>query len=255
VLRTRVIPCLLLKGRGLVKTMRFKDPKYLGDPINAVKIFNEKEVDELVLLDIAATNDGRGPSFKVVEEIASECFMPLAYGGGIRSVDDIHRVLALGVEKVVLNTAAAEHPDLVRHAAERFGSQAVVVSIDVRKKLFGGYEVMTRSGTHGTGLNPVEYSQLVAQLGAGEILLNAIDRDGMQRGYDVDLIKQVTSAVKVPVIAIGGAGRLEHLALAAQAGGAAAAAAGSLFVLHGPHRAVLISYPSYGELRTVLDEQ
>ena len=253
-LRSRAIPCLLLKGQGLVKTVKFQNPKYVGDPINAIKIFNEKEVDELTLLDITASSEGRGPSFKVLEEVASECFMPLAYGGGIRTIEDIKRIVSMGVEKVVLNSAAISNPGLIAEAAREIGSQSVVASIDVRRKLFGGYEVMGGRGRVKTGSDPLSFAKTLAGLGAGEILLNAIDRDGTQEGYDTELIKLVADGVSVPVIAVGGAGSLQNLADAIKLGGAAAAAAGSLFVFHGPHRAVLISYPSYDELRVAFGE-
>ena len=253
-LRSRAIPCLLLKGQGLVKTVKFKDPKYVGDPINAIKIFNEKEVDELALLDITASSEGRGPSFKVIEEVASECFMPLAYGGGIRTIEDIRKIVSMGVEKVVLNTAAINNPGLIAAASQEIGSQSVVASIDVRRKLFGGYEVVGGRGRVRTGLDPLAFARSLADKGAGEILLNSVDRDGTQQGYDTDLIKHVAGGVAVPVIAAGGAGSLQDLAQAIKVGGAAAAAAGSLFIFHGPHRAVLISYPSYDDLRAVFGE-
>jgi len=254
VLRSRAIPCLLLKGQGLVKTVKFRDPKYVGDPINAIKIFNEKEVDELTLLDITASSEGRGPSFKVIEEVASECFMPLAYGGGIRTLEDIKKIVSMGVEKVVLNNAAISNPGLIAEAAREIGSQSVVASIDVRRKLFGGYEVMGDRGRVKTGRDPLSFARTLAGLGVGEILLNAIDRDGTQEGYDTELIRLVAAGVSVPVVAVGGAGSLQNLADAIKIGGAAAAAAGSLFVFHGPHRAVLISYPSYDELRVAFGE-
>lgn len=248
-LRVRVIPCLLLKGQGLVKTVKYKDPKYIGDPINAIKIFNDKEIDELMLLDITASVEGRGPSFDIIRDVASECFMPLAYGGGIGHLEDMRRVLAMGVEKVVINTAAVGSPELIREAAQEFGSQAVVVSIDVKKRLFGGYEVMSARGTRKTGFDPVSFAKHVVELGAGELLISAIDRDGTQQGYDLELISQVTSAVNVPVIAIGGARNVEDFMLASGKSGAAAVAAGSMFVFTGPHRAVLITYPTKEELR------
>lgn len=253
-LRVRAIPCLLLKGQGLVKTVKFKDPKYVGDPINAIKIFNDKEVDELTLLDITASSEKRGPSFKIIEDVASECFMPLAYGGGIRTMDDIEKILAMGVEKVVLNNAAISNPGLIAEAARDVGSQSVVASIDVRKKLFGGYEVMSGRGRVGTGRDPRSFAKMLVDLGAGEILLNSIDRDGTQSGYDIELIKLVADSVAVPLIAVGGARNLQDLAEATKVGGASAAAAGSLFVFHGRHRAVLISYPSYDELRSAFGE-
>ena len=247
-LRTRVIPCLLLRGAGLVKTVRFKDPKYVGDPINAIKIFNDKEVDELILLDISATREGRGPAFSVIEEVASECFMPLAYGGGIRSVEDARCILKLGVEKVVFNSTAWGDPAVLKEATREFGSQAVVASIDVRRKLFGRYEVCIHSGKVGTGMDPLEYARRMEALGVGEIFLNAIDRDGMMQGYDIELIAKVTAAVGIPVIASGGAGSIGDFSAAVLQGRASAVAAGSLFVFHGPHRAVLITYPPRAEL-------
>lgn len=252
-LKTRVIPCLLLRGAGLVKTTEFRNPKYVGDPINAIKIFNDKEVDELVLLDIAASRTGKGPPFEVIQNIASECFMPVAYGGGITSVEQIRRILGTGVEKVVLNTAALRDPSLVRDAAREFGSQAVVVSIDVKRKLFGRYEVYVEGGTKATGREPVSYAREMEDIGAGEILLNAIDRDGTMKGYDIDLVSKVTSVLGIPVIASGGAGSISDFAEASKRGGAAAVAAGAMFVFHGRHRAVLITYPSQAELSAALD--
>lgn len=247
-LKTRVIPCLLLRGAGLVKTTKFKDPKYVGDPINAIRIFNDKEVDELVLLDITASKEGRGPAFSVIEEVASECFMPLAYGGGIRSVDEARKILKLGVEKVVFNTTAWHAPEVLRETAREFGAQAVVASIDVRRKLFGRYEVFIDGGSRATGMNPVEYARRMEAAGAGEIFLNSIDRDGAMKGYELDLIAQVSGAVGIPVIAAGGAGSVSDFRTAIREGGAAAVAAGAMFVFHGPHRAVLITYPSPAEL-------
>jgi imidazole glycerol-phosphate synthase subunit HisF len=244
----RVIPCLLLRGAGLVKTRQFKDPKYVGDPINAIKIFNDKECDELMLLDITATQEQRGPSFSIIEEVASECFMPLAYGGGVRTVDEMRRVLKLGVEKVVLNSTALKAPDVVRDASREFGAQAVVASIDVRKRLFGGYEVYAERATRATGIGPVECAKRMEDLGAGEIVLNAVDRDGTMKGYDLELLRKVTDAVSVPVVAVGGAGCVEDFGRAIGKGGASAVSAGAMFVFHGPHRAVLITYPDRAEL-------
>lgn len=250
-LRTRVIPCLLLKGRGLVKTVKFADPKYVGDPINAVKIFNEKEVDELMLLDITATEERREPNFQLIEEIAEEAFMPMAYGGGIRSMDHIRRILKLGVEKVVLNQAALVQPELVTEAAAEFGAQAVVVSIDAKRKLLGGYQVVGLRARQSTGLSPLQFAQQVQALGAGEILLNSVDRDGTMDGMDLKLVREVASGVTVPLVATGGVGSLQHIVQAKDAG-ASGVAAGSFFVFQGPHRAVLISYPTYKELTDAL---
>jgi cyclase len=250
VIGVRVIPCLLLHEGGLVKTTRFRDPKYVGDPINAIKIFNDKEVDELVLLDIGATRLDRGPSYSVIEDVASECFMPLAYGGGIATVEQARRIMKLGVEKVIFNTSAWSKRDVIRDASREFGAQAVVASIDVRRKLLGRYEVYVENGARPTGLDPVEYARRLEGDGAGEILLTAIDREGTLKGYDLDLIRKVTAAVSVPVIASGGAGSLDDFRQAVAVGRADAVAAGAMFVFHGPHRAVLITYPP----RSALDE-
>lgn len=241
--RVRVIPVLLLDNGGLVKTVRFRRPAYVGDPINAVKILNEKEVDELVLLDVSATRNGRPPEFDRIAEIGGEAFMPLAYGGGVRTVGDVARILGSGVEKVVLNTAAAADPGLVTGAARRFGSQAVMASVDVKRNLFGRYRVFTHGGRRNTGVEPVEYCRRMEELGAGEILLTSMDRDGTFAGYDLELLRRVSVAVEVPVVACGGARRVEDFVQAVNEGGASAVAAGSMFVFHGPHRAVLISYP------------
>jgi cyclase len=251
-LRTRVIPCLLLKGKGLVKTIKFKDPKYVGCPINAVRIFNEKEVDELIFLDILASVEQKEPLFKFIAEVASECFMPICYGGGIRSLGDIERLFHLGVEKVSLNTIAFQNRSLIREAAKLFGSQSIVVSLDVKRTFFGKYEVYTLNGRKNTKQDPVQCAQDMEELGAGEILLNSIDRDGAMQGYDIPMIRRVTEAVNIPVIASGGAGNIHHFSEAVKQGGASAVAAGSMFVFHGKYRAVLITYPEVSELEPVL---
>lgn len=251
-LQTRVIPCLLLQGEGLVKTVRFKDPVYVGDPINAIRIFNDKEVDELIFLDITASREGRGPAFHAIRDFASECFMPVGYGGGIRSLEDARQVLSMGIEKIIVNSMALKRPALVSELAREFGSQAVVVSIDARKKLLGGYEVVGAGGTHRTGLKPTAHAQHMVELGAGEIFLNAVERDGTQSGYDIALLRSVASVVSVPVIACGGAGQIGHFVEAVRDGHASAVSAGSMFVFHGKHRAVLISYPARSELDAAL---
>ncbi len=251
-LTTRVIPCLLLKKSALVKTVKFKNPSYVGDPINAIRIYNEKEVDELILLDITATVEGRKPPFKIVSEIASECFMPVAYGGGIRSIEDVKDLFSLGIEKVCLNSYAVENPNFVSAIADKFGNQSVVVSIDVKKSAWGGYKAYTHGGRESTRLKPVELAVQMEAAGAGEIMLTSIDRDGTMTGYDVDLIKSVSGAVGVPVIAAGGAGKVEDFGIAVKQGGASAVAAGSMVVYHGRNRAVLINFPSRAELQTVL---
>ncbi len=247
-LTKRIIPCLLLKNKGLVKTIKFRNPKYVGDPINAIKIFNEKEVDELIFLDTTATLENRPPPFKLVSQIATECFMPVCYGGGVRKLEDIGELFRLGVEKVAINTFAVADPTFIKRAAAEFGSQSIVASIDVKKNLFGKYRVFTNAGKKDTKRDPVSLAREVEQAGAGEIFINSIDRDGTMQGYDIDLIKQVSSAVSLPVIACGGAGKLGDFADAINKGGASAVSAGSFFVFQGPHRAVLITYPSAKEL-------
>ncbi|WP_214510790.1 AglZ/HisF2 family acetamidino modification protein [Pseudomonas brassicacearum] len=241
--RKRVIPCLLLKDRGLVKTVKFKSPKYVGDPINAIRIFNEKEVDELVLLDIEASALGREPDYELLAEVAGECFMPICYGGGIRTLEHAQRVFALGVEKIALNTAALKDVELLRKIADQFGSQSVVCSIDCKKSLLGRYSVYSQSGTKDTKISPVEWAKRVEDAGAGEIFLNSIDRDGTMQGFDIPLIKSVVAGVHIPVVACGGAGSIADLNEPFEKAGVSAVAAGSFFVFHGKHKAVLISYP------------
>ena len=241
--QARVIPCLLLRGYGLVKTRKFKDPVYICDPVNAVRIFSEKEVDELVILDIDASREGREPNFDLINEIAGECFMPVAYGGGIRTLDQVRRLIRCGVEKVVINSAAVESTQIITEAAEVFGSQAVVAAVDVRRTLLGSYKVVAKSGTVESRFKLDEYLQRLQTAGAGEIFINSVDRDGGMAGYDLELLRLVTKNVTVPVVACGGAGTVEHLSQAIKEGGASAVAAGSMFVFHGRHRAVLINYP------------
>jgi len=252
-LKIRVIPCLLLRGRALVKTVRFAKPSYVGDPINTVRIFNEKEVDEIILLDIAATAEGRRPPFQLIEEIAGECFMPLTYGGGVRSLEDMQTIFSLGVEKIALNSYASASPEFIRQASDRFGSQSVVASIDVKRSLLGRPRVHVRGGRGADGADPVAYARTLESLGAGEILLTSVNRDGTFSGYDIDLVRQVCAALSVPLIACGGASGVGDFRLAAQAG-AAAVAAGSLFVYQGPNRAVLINFPSRAELKACLGD-
>ncbi len=242
--RPRVIPSLLLKNNGLVKTCKFNDPRYVGDPINAVKIFNEKGVDELVLLDINATVDNRGPNLPLLARIAAEAFMPMAYGGGIKRMEEIKEIFGLGYEKVILNTCAVATPELIREASDCFGSQSIVVSVDVKKNFFGQYHVMTHGGRNDTKMNPVQHAQKVEQLGAGEILLYSIDKDGTMSGFDINLVKQVSEKVSIPVVACGGAGTVADFSAALRDGGAAAVSAGSMFVFYGKHKAVLITFPT-----------
>lgn len=241
--RIRTIPVLLLKNGGLYKTINFKNPKYVGDPINAVKIFNEKETDELILLDYNASSDGRGIDYKRIEEIAGEAFMPMAYGGAIKSLDDARRVFDCGFEKVVLNSVLINNPGLIEEIGNIYGAQAVVGSIDYKKNLFGKSKVHTMSGGKNAGFDPVEWSFKLQSYGVGEIMVNSIDRDGTWDGYDLDMIKKVTSSVTVPVIACGGAGSVSDLKAGVSAG-ASAVAAGSMFVFQKKGMGVLISFPT-----------
>lgn len=252
---TRVIPCLLLRRAALVKSVRFKNPTYVGDPINTVRIFNEKEVDELVFLDITATVESRPPPLDLIAEISQECFMPFGYGGGIRTLEDVRKVLATGAEKAIINTAAWKQPELITEAARQFGSQSIIASVDVKRSLFGKPRVVVASAKENTKLDPVTYAKRMEDLGAGEILLTSVDREGTFAGYDLELVRQVAQAVRIPVVANGGAGNLQHLREVVRTGGASAAAAGSLFVFQGSHRAVLINYPEREELDRLFRDQ
>jgi len=246
-MRPRVIPVLLLRDGQLYKTVRFRNPKYVGDPRVAVKIFNDKGCDELILLDISATPQHREPDYQLIEEIVSESFMPVAYGGGVSSAAQARRIFSLGVEKVVLNSSAVENPSLISEISSLAGASSTVVSIDVSRDWLRRSRVVTGCGQRKTNLEPVEWARSAAAHGAGEIVINSIDRDGAMEGYDLALIKEISQAVDVPVVAVGGAGQEDHLRQAVDAG-AAAAAAGSLFVFQGPHRAVLITYPNEDKL-------
>lgn len=247
-MRIRVIPSLLLHKGGLIKSVQFKDYRYVGDPINAVKIFNEKEVDEMVVLDIDASRENRPPNFDTIAELASEAFMPMAYGGGITTLDEIKKILQSGFEKVVLNKTLHTNMQLITQAANLVGSQSVVASIDVKKGFLGGYKVYTDNGKNSTHFSPVEFAKRVERAGAGEIILNNIGADGTYKGYNTGLIKEISSVVNIPIVAMGGAGNLEDFYMAKQAG-ASALAAGSMFVFQRPHQAVLISYPTQKELK------
>ncbi|MCB0323578.1 MAG: imidazole glycerol phosphate synthase subunit HisF [Bdellovibrionales bacterium] len=247
----RVIPCLLLKGDGLVKGVRFKDHKYVGDPINAVRIFNEKEVDELLFLDVTASSEGRIPPIPLIEKLADECFMPFGVGGGIKTVEQCREVLYAGAEKVCITTAALDDPALIERAAGMFGSQSVLVGLEVRKSLFGGYRLSGNSGKRVVKRDPVEFAKEMESRGAGELLVTSVDCDGTMRGYDLRLVEEISSAVSIPVIACGGAGAVDDIQRVLSQGGASAASAGSLFVFHGPKRAVLITFPE----RQILEER
>lgn len=246
-LLTRTIPVLLLHGKGLQKTRQFEYWKYLGDPVNAVRIFNEKEVDELIVLDIDASRDDFEPRINEIVELAGECFMPMCYGGGISKLEQVKRLLGEGIEKVSLNSGAHDNPRLVEDAARAFGSQSIVASIDVREAGPGEWSVFSNCGRVDRQVDPVTYAKRMESAGAGEILLYDIDRDGTKKGYNLDLLRQVSGAVDIPVVASGGAGKLEHLREAIQAG-AHAVAAGSIFVLIGRLDGVLITYPPQAEL-------
>ena len=244
-LRPRIIPCLLIHNGGLVKTVRFAEPKYVGDPINAVRIFNEKAVDELIVADIDASISGAEPDYSLIRQLAAECRMPLCYAGGVKTSDQVVRIISLGVEKVALSSSAVSNPELIRESAQRVGNQSVVVVVDVKKAGFlKHYEIFTHNGKRKTGLNPVEFARRAASLGAGEILVNSIDHDGMMQGYDFKLIDQIRDSVSVPLSVLGGAGSLDHIEELVRRYGIIGAAAGSLFVFKGKFRAVLINYPT-----------
>lgn len=252
-LRPRIIPCLLVHKGGLVKTVAFGKPKYVGDPLNAVRIFNEKEVDELMVLDIDATRERRDPDYTLIRNLAAECRMPLAYGGGVHTVEQFERLVSLGVEKVSVSAAAVVDPGLIERAAARVGRQSVVAVLDVRKK-GKGWEVFIHNGSRATGLDAVAFAQKAEALGAGEIVVNSIDHDGEMKGYDLDLARSVRAAITRPLTVLGGAGRLADISGLVREFGTIGAAAGSLFVFKGVYRAVLINYPSRADKEDLLTE-
>lgn len=242
-LRTRVIPILLVRDGCLVKTVRFGHFSYVGDPCNTVRIFNELEVDELLVLDISKDRAKRGPDLRLIADLANECFMPLGYGGGVRSLEDARRIFSSGIEKVVLNTAAVEMPSLISEIASIYGNQAVIVSIDVKRSLLTAQTVKTASGGRRTGLDPVVWAREAERYGAGEILLTSIDREGTWNGFDLDLVRRISDAVTIPVIAHGGAGHPSHIVEAVQIGGASAVALGSMVVFQKKGMGVLVHWP------------
>jgi cyclase len=247
-LRPRIIPCLLIKNGGLVKTVNFTDPKYVGDPINAVKIFNEKEVDELIVLDIDATVFGKEPNYTLIKNIATECRMPLCYGGGVKTIEQVEKIINLGVEKVAISSAAIQNPELISTAAARVGSQSIVVVMDVKKTgLRRRYELFTKNGLDKTGINPSEFAKKVESLGAGEVVINSIEQDGAMKGYDLDIVKEIRASISLPMTVLGGAASLDDMAGLIKEYGVIGASAGSLFVFKGKYRAVLINYPSQAE--------
>lgn len=248
--RPRIIPLLLYSDGGLVKSIQFKKHRYVGDYLNAIKIFNEKEVDELIFIDINASKYQKAPDILLIKEIASECFMPLCYGGGITNVDQIRQIFSAGVEKVAINTSAYLNPELIKEASQLFGSQSIVISIDIKKDQNDNYWVYTNNGSINTHTNPIEYAKKVQHLGAGELLINSIDNDGTYNGYDIELIHLISQSVSIPVIACGGANSIKDLRNGLKAG-ASAVAAGSLFVYYGRLKAVLINFPSQEELNAI----
>lgn len=250
-LRPRIIPCLLIQNKGLVKTVKFKDPKYVGDPINAVRIFNEKEVDEIMVLEIDATSSNQEPDYKMIEHLAAECRMPLCYGGGIKTVEQAQRIFSLGVEKVAISSAAINNPGLIREISSRVGNQSMVIVLDVKKGKNNKYEIWTNNGTTFSGKEMVSFAREVEELGAGEIVINSIDHDGVMKGYNIEMIDQVRSQVHLPITVLGGAGKLEDIKQLIDHFGIIGASAGSLFVFKGVFKAVLINYPSR-EIKTEL---
>lgn len=251
-LRTRVIPCLQLIDESLVKTVKFGNHGYIGDPINTVRIFNELEVDELCFLDIRATNEKRKPNFKILAEIANECFMPLSYGGGVTDADMAKQILSIGFEKIVLNSAAYTNPKLVTEIANYSGNQSVVGSIDVKKNLFGKYQVFTNDGTIKQSKDPVQWAKELEDLGAGELLVTSMDRDGTWKGYDTEILKRITSAVNIPVIANGGAGNVQHIGEVVEQCNVSAVALGSMVVYQAEGLGVLVNFPDKEKLQKIL---
>jgi cyclase len=249
--RPRIIPVLLLKNQGLVKSVAFKNYAYIGDPINAVRIYNEMKADELVFLDTEATKQNRLISLDFVREVGEEANMPFAVGGGIKTLEDIRKVTNAGAEKVIINSAAVDF-DFIKNASNEFGSSTIVVCIDVKKKLFGGLKTWTGGGQKSTSYSPIEFAKIMEQCGAGELIIQSIDRDGKMEGYDVDLVRSISEAVSIPVVALGGAGNLNHMKEVAQNGFANGIAAGSMFVYQGSNKGVLINYLSDKEKKEIV---
>ena len=249
-LKNRVIPILLLKNNGLVKTYQFKQAKYVGDPVNAIRIFNEKEVDELIVLDITASKEQREPNYALIEQFAGECFMPLAYGGGIKTAAQAQRLFSIGVEKICIQTAALDNLNLIKELAEQFGSQSIIISIDVKRNWLGKAQLYNAAKGKTLAISWQEQLRLSVAAGAGEVLLNAVDKDGTLSGPDLDLICQASAGLNIPLVAVGGISNLRDIKAAIETG-ASAVAAGAFFVFHGPHRAVLITYPKYNELENL----
>ena len=253
-LKSRVIPCLLIQDGELVKTLKFSDPKYVGDPINTIRIFNDKEVDELIVLDISASRKSREPDYALIESFSSECFMPLCYGGGIKSVKQANLIFKLGIEKICLQTAALNDPAIISYIADKFGSQSVVVSVDVKKDRKGKYKIYRSMDGKIIEQPWLQYLKEIVQAGTGEVILNSVDHDGTMAGMDLEMIREAASEVPVPLIALGGVGNLFDIKKAIEVG-ASAVSAGSFFVFQGPYRAVLITYPEHLELEGLLGKK
>ncbi|WP_304236016.1 AglZ/HisF2 family acetamidino modification protein [Jiulongibacter sediminis] len=251
-LRPRIIPCLLVHDRGLVKTVKFGNPKYVGDPINAVRIFNEKEVDELMVLDIDASVERREPDYRMIQNLAAECRMPLCYGGGVKTVEQARRIFGLGVEKIAISSAAVENIDIIPKIAEVVGTQSVIVVLDVKKKLLSGYEVYIKNGKKKTGLDPIKFAKELQDLGVGEIVVNSIDNDGMMSGYDLKLIDKIRQNITIPMTVLGGAGSLDDIEQVIDIHKIIGVSAGSLFVFKGVYKAVLINYPDKAEKEAIV---
>ena len=253
-LRPRIIPSLLIHDKGLVKTVKFKDHKYVGDPINAVKIFNEKEVDELTIFDIDATVLGNEPNYTLIEKLANQSRMPLCYGGGVKTVKQAQRIFSLGVEKIALSSSTIQNPNLITEISEKVGSQSVIVVLDVKKKLFGGYEIYTHNGKKSTGIDPMKFVRKIEKLGAGEIVINSIDNDGCMKGFDLKLIDLIHNEISLPLTVLGGAGSMNDIGEVISKHGIIGVAAGSQFVFKGKYRAVLINYPTASEKLSLINE-
>lgn len=254
-LNPRIIPCLLVHEKGLVKTVKFKDPKYVGDPLNAVRIFNEKEVDELMVIDIDATSKGNEPDYRLIQHLAAECRMPLCYGGGIKTVEQAHRIFSLGVEKIAISSIAIENPRIITDVAKRVGNQSVIVVLDVKKKLLSSkYELYTQNGRVNTGKDPIAFAKQCELLGAGEIVVNSIDQDGTMSGYDYSIINKIRESITIPITVLGGAGKLDDIGELISKHGIIGSAAGSLFVFKGKYKAVLINYPNREEKKELIQK-
>jgi cyclase len=253
-LRHRIIPTLLLHDKGLYKTVKYsiKKGKYVGDPINAIKIFNDKGVDELIFLDIDASKEKRGPDFRMLQNIATECFMPVGYGGGITTMEQIKQIFQIGIEKVILNSVLLEDLSLLKNASKAFGAQSIVASVDIKKNLFGKYKVYNSAKQKNSDLDIKKYLESLEENGAGEIYISSVDKDGTFEGYDIELMKDITKDIKVPVIINGGAKEISDFSRAIKECGVSAVSAGSMFVFNGPHKAVLITYPEYEKLEQEL---